>query len=80
MLLGEPRKKRIKESEYRELELTANELYNKNAELQAEIDVLNAKLIEYKDRLRESNKSKDMRNELQEKDMINEDEVEIIRF
>ena len=47
-LLREPSRKRAKYNEYKELELTNNDLDQKNAELYAEIDSLKDKVNEYK--------------------------------
>ena len=70
--MRDPSKKRRKLEEVKELELSNYDLDIKNATLQQEIDGLKSEVIEYRDRLGENMKYKDIVQNLIEKGVINE--------
>ena len=57
-LIGVPRKKRRKEEEYKELELSNYDFDVRNAELVGTIDQLKDRIIEYKEIQRDGTKYK----------------------
>ena len=78
--MRDPSKKRRKLEEVKELELSNYDLDIKYATLQQEIDGLKSEVIEYRDRLGENMKYKDIVQNLIEKGVINEHGEEKISF
>ena len=80
MLIREPSKRKRKLEEVKELELTNYDLDIANARMQQEIDYLKGQVIEYKDRLNESMKYKDIVQNLIDEGKLNEYGEDKIQF
>ena len=80
LLNGDPRRKRRKEEESKELEISNYDLDIKNAELVDEINEFKDKIAEYRNFQRESIKYKEIVDNLIYKGVLNEHEDENIKF
>ena len=80
LLIGDPRRKRRKEEEFKELEISNYDLDIKNAELADIINELKDKIAEYRDVQRESIKYKEIVDNLIHKGVLNEHGEENIKF
>ena len=80
MLIRDQGNKRRKLEELKDLELTNYDLDIANAHMQQEIENLKCQVIEYKDRLNESLKNKDIIQKLIDEGKLNELGEEIIEF
>ena len=79
-MLGDPKKKWIKESEYKEIELAYNELDQRNAEYYAQVQKLKEDIQYYKEDRKERAREIDANFEYTQKEKKDENEEEIIRF
>ena len=80
MLIGDPRRKRRKEEEFKELEISNYDLDIKSEELADTINEFKDKIAEYRDVQRESIKYKEIVGNLIHKGVLNEHGEENIKF